>query len=218
VFDCCGEHVQLQLTLHTIKEGITFCGCDSLTHVRLPSTVTKIESEAFAQCPRLISLELPEGLEIIDLQVRDDHDEEGEPEFRNYGCPALMNLVIPSEQHFQQLDVDGDEFMEGFNLGTAASNFDDLVRKLQHRFDALPLHGLCYYVSLFQALMKVHKVDIICTRDKFGSTPMDYLFLNHTYEATTAIQSLLPTIDSCRSSPLAWSGSMAVRGHLDCNE
>jgi hypothetical protein len=234
-FDGCGEHVNLQLTLHTIKEG-TFQGCHSLTHVRLPSTVTKIECAAFAHCPRLMSLELPEGLETIDLRVRDDPDEEAK--FRNYGCPSLMNLLIPSEQHFAQPD-DDDEFMKGFKLGTAASNFDDLVGKLQHRFDALPLHRLCYYqsyyplteamervqqnmdadpsagtkvdsfgmtpfhimalsqtpnLSLFQALLAVYQVDIICTRDKFGSTPIDYLFLNHTHEATTAIQSLLPTI------------------------
>jgi hypothetical protein len=235
-FDGCGQHVHLQRTLHTIKEG-TFRGCDSLTHVRLPSSVTKIECEAFAHCPRLIALELPEGLETIDLRVRDDPDEE-EPEFRNYGCPSLMNLVIPLEQHFAQLDDDF-EFMKGFKLGNAASNFDDLVGKLQHRFDALPLHRLCYYqsyyplteamenlqqnmdadssagtkvdsfgmtpfhilalsqtpnLSLFQALLAVYQLDIISTRDNFGSTPIDYLFLNHTHEATTAIQSLLPTI------------------------
>jgi hypothetical protein len=58
--------VHLQGNLHTIKEG-TFRGCDSLTHIRLPSSVTKIE--AFAHCTRLIALELPEGLETIDLQV-----------------------------------------------------------------------------------------------------------------------------------------------------
>jgi hypothetical protein len=231
--------VHLQGNLHTIKEG-TFHGCDSLTHVRLPSSVTKIECSAFAHCPNLISLELPERLEIIDLRMRDDPDpdDEGEPKFGNYGCPSLMNLVIPSEQHFGQLD-DGDDvdlFKKGFKLGTAASNFGDLVEKLQHRFDALPVHRLCYYqsyyplteamenlmdadpaactkvdafgmtpfhilalsqtpnLSLFQALLTVYKVNGIHARDKFGSTPIDYLCLNHTHEATTAIQSLLPTI------------------------
>jgi hypothetical protein len=97
---------------------------------------------------RLISLELPERLEIIDLRVRVDPDDEDEPELRNYGCPSLMNFVIPSEQHFAQLlDDDDDEFMKAFKLGTAARNFDDLVGKLQHRFDALPVHRLCYYQS-----------------------------------------------------------------------
>jgi hypothetical protein len=244
-FDGCEQHVHLQRNLHTIKEG-TFYGCDLLTHVRLPSSVKKVECAAFAHCPRLISLELPEGMEIIDLRVRErvrydpeDRADEGGPEFRNYGCPSLMNVVIPSEQHFAQLNDDDDEFMKGFKLGTAASNFDDLVGKLQHRFDTLPVHRLCYYqsyyplteamenlqqnmdadpsagtkvdsfgmtpfhilalsqtpnLSLFQALLAVYQVDIIRTRDKFGSTPIDYLFLNYTHEATTAIQSLFPTI------------------------
>jgi hypothetical protein len=231
--------VHLQGNLHIIKEG-TFFGCDSLTHVRLPSSVTEIECSAFAHCTRLISLELPEALESIDLRVREDHHEE-EADVGNYGCPSLVNLVIPSEQVLEQLNEydDVDLFMKGFKLGTAASNFDDLVGKLQHRFDTLPVHRLCYYqsyyplteamenlqqnmdvdplagtkldsfgmtpfhilalaqtpnLSLFQALMKVYKVDIICTRDKFGSTPIDYLCLNHTHEATTAIQFLLPKI------------------------
>jgi ankyrin repeat protein len=33
-------------------------------------------------------------------------------------------------------------------------------------------------ISLFQELLKVYKVDIIHTRDKFGSTPLDYLCSN----------------------------------------
>jgi hypothetical protein len=245
--DGCGQltWVRLQSNLHKIKEG-TFRGCNSLTHVRLPSSITKIECAAFADCPNLIALELPEGLENIDLRVRDNPDDE-EPEFRNYGCPSLMNLVIPPEQHFAQLDDDDDEFMEGFKLGTAASNFDDLVGKLQHRFDTLPVHRLCYYQSYYTlteamvnlqqnmdadpsagikvdsfgmtpfhvlalsqtpnlsllAMLAVYQVNIICKRDKFGSTPIDYLCLNHTHEATTAIQSLLPTILGNR---LHWLG------------
>jgi hypothetical protein len=149
-----------------------------------------------------------------------------------------VNLVIPSEQDYNQ-PRDVDLFMEGLKLRRATSNFDDLVSKLQHRFDDLPVHRLCYYqsyyplteamenlrqsmdvdpgagtnidafgmtpfhilalsqtpnLSLFQALMKDYKVDIIRTRDKFGSTPIDYLCMNHTPGSATVIQSLLQTI------------------------
>jgi hypothetical protein len=49
--------------------------------------------------------------------------------------------------------------------------------------------------SLFQELLKLlYNVDVIRTRDKFGSTPIDYLCLNHIPEATTVAQSLLQTI------------------------
>jgi hypothetical protein len=65
-------------------------------------------------------------------------------------------------------------------------------------FGMTPFHILALSqtpnLSLFQALLKVYKVGIMCTRDKFGSTPIDYICLNRTHEATTAIQSLLPTI------------------------
>jgi hypothetical protein len=55
-------------------------------------------------------------------------------------------------------------------------------------------------ISLFQALMKVYKVDTIRTRDKFESSPLDYLCLNHNIsEATTAIRQLL-------RSRLVWIG------------
>jgi hypothetical protein len=37
-------------------------------------------------------------------------------------------------------------------------------------------------------------VDVIRTKDKFGSTPIDYLCLNHTPEATTVARSLFQTM------------------------
>jgi hypothetical protein len=65
-------------------------------------------------------------------------------------------------------------------------------------FGMTPFHILALSqtpnLSLFQAMLAVYQVDIICTRDRFGSSPMDYLFLNHTHEATTAIRSLLSKI------------------------
>jgi hypothetical protein len=42
--------------------------------------------------------------------------------------------------------------------------------------------------------MKVYKVDIIHTRDKFGSTPIDYLCMNQNPASALVIRSLLPTI------------------------
>jgi hypothetical protein len=57
--------------------------------------------------------------------------------------------------------------------------------------------------SLFQALLVVYKVDGIHARDKFGSTPLDYLCLNHTPDSAMVIQSLLQTIITQR---LKWLG------------
>jgi hypothetical protein len=146
-FACCKQLTSVHLlgNLHTIEKG-TFLACDSLTHVRIPSNVTRIERGAFANCTRLMSLELPEGLETIHVDVEFDPDD---PEENSsiYCCKSFENLVIPSEQRFQQLDDDGDEIMQGLKLRHVASNFTDLVSKLQLRFDDLPVHRLCYYQS-----------------------------------------------------------------------
>jgi hypothetical protein len=45
---------------------------------------------------------------------------------------------MPSEQNVEQLD-DDEAFMENLKLRHVASKFDDLARKLQHRFDDLPV-------------------------------------------------------------------------------
>jgi hypothetical protein len=237
--------VQLLGNLRTIEEA-TFLGCGSLTHVRVPSSVTRIEGAAFAACGQLVSLELPEGLETINLNGEYDYNDVSSPTTDGcptiYGCRSLVNLSIPSEQRIQPLyefHFDEDVFMAKLKLGTVVNDFDDLVIKLQHRFDTLAVHRLCYYqsyyplthalenlrqsmdadpsagtkvdsfgmtpfhilalaqtpnLSLFQALMKVYQVDIIHMRDKFGSTPIDYLCLNHTSDSAMVIESLLETI------------------------
>jgi hypothetical protein len=55
---------------------------------------------------------------------------------------------MPSEQNVEQLD-DDEAFMENLKLRHVASNFDDLARKWQHRFDDLPVHRLCYHQSYY---------------------------------------------------------------------
>jgi hypothetical protein len=254
-FACCRQLMSVHLlgNLRTIEEG-TFRACDFLTHVRIPSSVTRIERAAFAHCTRLMSLELPEGLEMIDLDLGSFV-----PSDRSniYECRSLVNLVVPSEQRFQQPDGYYDEqFMKGLKLRHVASSFTDLVSKLQHRFDDLPVHRLCYYqsyyplmeamenlrqsmyadpaagnkvdafgitpfhilalsqtpnLSLFQALMKVCKVDTIRTKDKFGSNPIDYLCMNHIPASAAVLQSLLPTIFAERVGRLGlvrWKSDM----------
>jgi hypothetical protein len=255
-FEGCESSVSIPVPSTVRKMGTgVFSGCFALTHARVPSNVTRIENGTFGNTG-LISLELPEGLEMIDLGGGVDLDDQ-EPEPQNiYTCRSLVNLVVPSEQHVDQIEDDA-EFMEGLKFRHVASNFDDLVGKLQHRFDALPLHSLCYYqsyyslkevmenlrqsvdadpaagnkvdafgmtpfhilalsqtpnLSLFQALLKVYKVDIICRRDKFGSTPIDYLCLNHTFDSAMVIHSLVQTL--VIDNRLQWLGLFKWKGAM----
>jgi hypothetical protein len=159
-----------------------FFACASLTHVRVPSSVTRIERGAFANCTRLISLELPQGLEMIDLDL-DHYENCARPNI--YKCRSLVNLVIPSEQHVRQPYI---FLMEGLKLGTVVNDFDDLVIKLQHRFDTLPVHRLCYYQSYYQLTETMEKLqksidaDPSALRkvDYFGMTPFHILALSQT--------------------------------------
>jgi hypothetical protein len=167
----------------------------------------------------------------------------------------LVNLVIPSEQGFVQL-YDVDSFMNGLKLRHVVRNFDDLVSKLQHRFDDLPVHRLCYYqsyyplteaiqklrqfmdvdpaagtkvdafemtpfhilalsqtpnLSLIQELMEVTNVDTIHIKDKFGSTPIDYLCVNQTPASALVIRSLLQTIVAER---VQWLGLVRWKSNI----
>jgi hypothetical protein len=188
-FACCRQLLSVNLlgNLHAIRER-TFFDCDSLTHVRIPWSVTRIERGAFEDCTRLISSELPEGLEMIDGDAEFDFDDL-EENSSIYCCKSLVNLVMPSEQCFQQFDEYYDyQFMESLQLRHVASNFDDLVSKLQHRFDDLPVHRLCYYQSYhlltetMENLRRSMDADPAAGNkvDAFGMTPFHILALSQT--------------------------------------
>jgi hypothetical protein len=186
-FACCKQLTTVHLlgnSLHTI-EARTFYECSSLTHARIPLSVTRIESGAFANCTRLISLELPEGLERISLDV--DYDRYRGKSSSIYCCKSLVNLVTPSEQDFEQ-HCDVRSFMNGLKLRHVASNFTDLVSKLQHRFETLPVHRLCYYQSYYPLTETMDNLRQSMDADPgagtnvdaFGMTPFHILALSQT--------------------------------------
>ncbi|CAJ1962300.1 unnamed protein product [Cylindrotheca closterium] len=115
----------------------TFKGCSSLTHLRIPPTVDCIEGGAFADCTSLLSVEVPETLEDVTLIVY--NEEEG------YlgGYNPLVNFCLPPSEALG--DLEDYNFMNDMKLREAANDCLDLVNKLEHRFDGLPLHRACYF-------------------------------------------------------------------------
>lgn len=59
-----------------------FQGCDSLVHVTIPDTVTKINGYCFADCSNLETIQLPSNLEVI-------------REGTFSGCESLKTITIP---------------------------------------------------------------------------------------------------------------------------
>lgn len=235
VFSACSSlsSISLPESLEIIDVQ-AFANCTSLTHVRIPPNVTAIETSAFTSCDKLISLELPPvGLKAFAAS-------------NVFGCPFLVNVAFSSALECELVRISSEEVMDDLKLGTPQSNPSELLDKIQHRFDLLPLHRICYYqsyypledtlkelrilrrrdleadayemtpfhilalsrtpsIDILPELFKKYEqnVDILCIRDKFGSTPIDYLCLNFTPEGTALFRSWLPSILGKR---LRWIG------------
>eukprot|EP00980_Cylindrotheca_fusiformis_P004657 scaffold991_cov128-Cylindrotheca_fusiformis.AAC.29 len=194
-FTGCSNLLELQLPDHLkVIEYRTFRFCASLRHLRIPPNVTKIEFAAFTMCPRLLSLEIPEGLEVIQpvrdgVQEESDEDEEEQPEECSdsipiQGCSLLRNFVIPPKQ--EPWSSDCESVLEGLEFNHIVDTLDELVGKLKHRFDHLPLHRVCYYQSYYplqEAMARlqqaIHDDSSAGSKvDDFGMTPLHILSLS----------------------------------------
>lgn len=174
-------------------EGLTFLKCHSLSHFRCPSGVTRIRTCAFSKCRKLLSLELPKGLEMIDADgwSLGPNELAASPNFLD--CPSLVNVVIPPDQSAQFLEPG--QFLlrpPEWKLHGIYDHLNDLIDKLQHRFDDLPIHRLCYYQSYYplsEVTEKIQKalksanplIADSCDRvDCLGMTPFHILALSQT--------------------------------------
>lgn len=83
------------------KKGVTeigdnaFEGCEELIEIILPETLTKIGKSAFKGCLKLKKIQIPNGIQVIDVSV-----------FEN--CPELETVIIP-----ESVRVIGDSAFKG---------------------------------------------------------------------------------------------------------
>jgi len=206
--------VHLPPTLEGSIPDQAFSGCSSLTHIRVPPNVKSIEFRAADGCTSLLSVEIPEGY--------------GSNLLGNImQCSSLVNLYLPPSQEMERTYQYRSLFPSGGELCKVVPG--DVVERLKHRFDGLPLHKVCYFHSyhplegtvkatrdiLASSPMTVRQVDVLGmtplhilalahkpvvellqellssvamaqTKDRFGSTPLDYLCKNHSLEGMQA--------------------------------
>eukprot|EP00980_Cylindrotheca_fusiformis_P025964 scaffold14995_cov92-Cylindrotheca_fusiformis.AAC.6 len=136
------EHVEIPTTVKEIDDA-AFVGCSSLSHIRMPSRVSiryhYRRIGMFAGCINLISIELPEGIPLEDLDIQ--------------GCRSLVNVAA-------RIHVEPN-FFPNLRLSTVVDNAAGLKFKLGHRFDNSPLNKLCYYQSyhsLEDAMVQLHSL------------------------------------------------------------
>eukprot|EP00980_Cylindrotheca_fusiformis_P000200 scaffold41_cov99-Cylindrotheca_fusiformis.AAC.1 len=183
---------QCNLVRLGLNEGLerigkfAFCACDSLSRVGIPQSVDSIATNAFTNCRDLVSIELPEECSFsIELS----------------GCRSLVNLAGPISLFFQEED-DSEKFFQSSKLGCLVDDEDDLIRKLNDRFDNSPLNKLCYYQSYqssedamaqLRSLMEKYAPLAATTQvDEFGMTPLHVLSLSQ----TTNLDMLLAVMDA----------------------
>ena len=87
-----------RITTAIIEDGVTnvvgFAGCDKLTSVKLPDSVTTIDSYAFNKCPALSSVTLPESVTSIE-------------EYAFGSCDSLKQFTMPGTLSSAEKAFDG---------------------------------------------------------------------------------------------------------------
>lgn len=104
-FDTTGEHtIKYTLADPTTIANFTFMGCNTLTHLIIPNTITIIGTRALWSCSNLISVTMSDSTINI-----------GERAFNN--CSKLESIIIPS--NVTNIGYAAFEFCSGLNSITS---------------------------------------------------------------------------------------------------
>jgi hypothetical protein len=133
------------IRLHDDIESIgatAFANC-IFTNFRVPPLITVIHNCMLLMCKSMFSLELPENVTEI-----------GNGAF--YICFCLRNVAFPpnvaiGDNIFIEEDADTYSDLQLLFVGHSDAN---IIWKLQHRFDGLPIHRLVYYQSYHQGVLQ----------------------------------------------------------------
>jgi len=157
-----------------------------------------------------VSLEVPEGVESINF-VRDERSGS------ITDCSSLVNLYMSPLQEVEDFNRNYcGPFPEDFQLAKVATDWRDLLAKIQHRFDGLPLHKVCYFHSYHPVEDTSEKIrnflklnpNAVNLVDTFGMTPLHILSLAQkpvvelVQELPTFTKMALSSKDLFGSSPL----------------
>ena len=193
VFHRCRSLVQLTLpsSLKVIRKGSFRLVGDEMTTLNLPESVELIEANSFNcvcfpkfRVPPLItkidfgvfnSLHCIVSIELSEMVERLSSDEHmGYMDDHMIHCD-LRNIAFPASC---AVDASIVERLESFHIGG-----ERLLHALQHRFDGLPMHKICYYHSFrdTESVIEDLKREISLTnktskdQDFMGMTPLHIL-------------------------------------------
>ena len=118
------------LTAFNLPDSVEDCGSFKDCHfpnLRMPKITTIYDTSIFEPLGdnSIISIELPENIKQV---LHPDYI--NLPKLRNIAYPVGCSVLIPDDMEDKE-----------------KHHLYDLVYQLQHRFDGLPLHKICYYHS-----------------------------------------------------------------------
>jgi len=131
------NEVHMHDTIESIEtEAFRYC---NFTNFRMPPLLTKVDISIVERNSCFVSLELPETVTKV-------HHTGNYASSSADALEVLRNIALPSEC---ALELDTDTFHNSTELEIAYPDADiDTMREaLQHRFDELPIHKICYYQS-----------------------------------------------------------------------
>jgi len=164
--------------------GIAFKGA-SLSNFRIPPLITNVDMGIFQENFPLVSIELSENItECVDLHV---------VLFCCFvctqnialplGCDINMDRLESYLELFADFNRRHSDLLDGIMAAFPEKDVHYYIDILQHRFDDLPIHKICYYQSYYdnETTMKSIKQEIESLktlgkqRDCFGMTPLHIL-------------------------------------------
>mmetsp|Transcript_36092 Transcript_36092/g.87255 ORF Transcript_36092/g.87255 Transcript_36092/m.87255 type:complete len:445 (-) Transcript_36092:182-1516(-) len=188
------EFIVLPPRLVMIAHGL-FMFCDQLREILVPATVKSIGSYAFSNCKALARLDLSHCIHHVAF---------GSFAFQN--CEQLLqhrfddlplHQVCHFSSYFHPVAQDTiEKISDKLKLNASAVNMVDV-------FGMTPLHILALSqwpkVELFQRLHSFENM-ALSSKDRFGSTPLDYLCKNPFVEGMRATRWLIGRIVRHRAS------------------
>eukprot|EP00980_Cylindrotheca_fusiformis_P028601 scaffold22615_cov97-Cylindrotheca_fusiformis.AAC.7 len=172
--------------------------------------LTTIGASAFYKCSSLIHVRVPSTVKVPEhfSSSKDDENQHDDGccfdpyELLFFGCTSLVNLAMPRPKVSTSsttiprtttppiiiVNDRNEDFLGQLQFRHVADTMDNLMNKLQHRFDSCPVHKLCYYQSYYdeveqrlKEILNDSSISSSCQQvDGFGMTPFHILALSQT--------------------------------------
>lgn len=198
------QYIKLPTSLKRI-EGSAFMCCTSLLSIEIPPFATHIEYRTFPYCASLISVHLPSAITTVEYNA-----------FHKY--QLLINIVLPRNANVHEHYDEAFIVCPKLKAVVANTNYNrtNITTWLNHRFNNLPLHQLCYdpvITSTMQLNLTIqtitnNKGDTLLPTDRMGMNSLHILVCNpaasaHLIEMLMTLEPSMSTMETIhRMTPI----------------